>query len=52
MGNIVSFSSPSTEATGFHQLSALDIDKQPVDFASLAGKVGAGRELPFMVSSL
>lgn len=52
MGNIVSFSSPSTEATSFHQLSALDIDKQPVDFASLAGKVGAGRELPFMVLSL
>lgn len=41
MGNLVSFSSPSTEATNFHQLSALDIDKQPVDFASLAGKVGA-----------
>ncbi len=40
MGNIVSFSSPSSEATNFHQLSALDIDKQPVDFASLAGKVG------------
>jgi glutathione peroxidase-family protein len=33
------FSAPKTEATNFHQLSALDIDKKPVDFASLEGKV-------------
>lgn len=42
MGNLVSFSTPKSEATNFHQLSALDIDKAPVDFASLDGKVGAG----------
>lgn len=33
------FSAPKTETTNFHQLSALDIDKKPVDFASLEGKV-------------
>ncbi|PRW39381.1 Cation efflux system related [Chlorella sorokiniana] len=35
----ISFSTPSSDATNFHQLSALDIDKQAVDFASLDGKV-------------
>ena len=39
MGNLVSFSAPRSEATNYHQLSALDIDKQSVDFSSLAGKV-------------
>ena len=37
MGGIVS--SPSSEATNYHQLNALDIDKKPVDFATLDGKV-------------
>lgn len=39
MGNLVSFTTPKCEATNYHQLSALDIDKQPVDFSSLDGKV-------------
>lgn len=33
------FSSPSTEVTNYHQLSALDIEKKTVDFATLDGKV-------------
>lgn len=33
------FSSPKTEVTNFHELSALDIDKKSFDFASLSGKV-------------
>ena len=33
------FSTPSTEVTNYHQLSALDIDKQNVDFSTLDGKV-------------
>lgn len=38
MGNVVSFSTPKTDADNFHQLSALDIDKQAVNFATLDGK--------------
>lgn len=35
---------PSTSYESFHQLDALDIDKLPVHFSSLAGKVRqAGR---------
>lgn len=33
------FSSPHSEAKNFHELSALDINKQPVDFSTLSGKV-------------
>ncbi|WPT11095.1 Glutathione peroxidase 1 [Picochlorum sp. SENEW3] len=33
------FSSPKTDVTSFHQLSALDIDKNKVDFSTLKGKV-------------
>ena len=33
------FSAPSTEVSNYHQLTALDIDKKTVDFASLRGKV-------------
>lgn len=35
----VSFSSPSSEVTNFHQLSALDIDKKEVNFNTVDGKV-------------
>jgi len=34
----VRFSAPATEASSFYELSALDINKKPVDFASLKGK--------------
>ena len=45
MGNLVSFTTPKSEAANFHALSALDIDKQSVDFSAVDGKVkkGAGR---------
>jgi hypothetical protein len=43
MGNLVSFSTPKSEAANFHALSALDIDKQNVDFSAVNGKV---RERP------
>lgn len=33
------FSAPSTPNSSFYELSALDINKQPVDFSSLKGKV-------------
>lgn len=36
----MSFSAPSSGVTNYHQLSALDIDKQNVDFKTLDGKVG------------
>lgn len=39
MGNLVSFTKPRSEVTNYHALSALDIDKQNVDFSSLNGKV-------------
>lgn len=39
MGNLVSFSTPRSEVQNYHALSALDIDKQNVDFSSLNGKV-------------
>ena len=32
-------STPVTKLTNFHQLTALNIDKAPVDFSTLAGKV-------------
>ena len=32
------FSAPSTGASSFYELSALDINKKPVDFSSLKGK--------------
>ena len=46
MGNLVSLSTPKTEASNFHQLSALDIDKQQVQFNTLEGKVGPGAGAP------
>ena len=33
------FSTPHTKVTNFHNLSALNIAKQNVDFSSLKGKV-------------
>lgn len=33
------FSAPSTPSSSFYELSALDIEKKPVDFGSLRGKV-------------
>ncbi len=38
MGNLVSFSTPMSDVSNFHKLSALDIDKQNVDFSTLDGK--------------
>jgi glutathione peroxidase-family protein len=37
MGNL--FGTPSTQANAFSELSALDINKKPVDFSSLKGRV-------------
>ena len=42
MGNLVSFSTPKSEVSSFHALSALDIDKKTVEFDSLSGKVSSG----------
>eukprot|EP00887_Chlorella_sp_A99_P003224 scaffold9.g3224.t1 len=38
LGNLFSFSTPQSNVSNFHQLSALDIDKRPVDFSTLDGK--------------
>jgi hypothetical protein len=43
MGNLVSFTTPKSEAANFHALSALDIDKLNVEFSTVDGKV---RNLP------
>ena len=37
MGGI--FSNPHTDVKNFHELTALDIDKNTVDFSTLKGKV-------------
>jgi hypothetical protein len=46
MGNLVSFSTPKTDVRNYHDLSALDIDKQEVPFSSLKGKVRRSAALP------
>lgn len=39
MGGMVSLAKPQSAVTNYHELTALDIDKNPVDFKTLRGKV-------------